>query len=200
MQAMLNLTQKWLDDTSKAFEDCSVELQYNQDRLQDMAAPCLAHKRLHHVLEKAEQGCQAGPITPQAIVRWTRRPGLPALHPSDLTFVHAVWHDKAFNVCKRGELCDATEEEFEQLQCRNEKDALRLGQGTLPGDSEGDYTDKEEENEDEDLNEHGFVRVHVVNINDRFLRQYKEAARRWLRQPMSEDSAQVNLCTLTMRL
>lgn len=187
---MQKLTALWLDTIAQELEHSIDDLQYNQTRLQDVPPPCLGYKRMHHNKTKAKQGCPADILTPQVLFKWTGRPGAAALHPFDLSFVHAVWHEQCFRIAKAAELCDATEEEYENLACRNAKDALRLGNGNLPGDS-----DEDSENIDEDDNGDGepVSRVHVLNIHERVLRQYTHAACRWL-QLNPQESLEVRVC------
>lgn len=193
---MQNLTRIWLDTITQELEHSINELNYTQTRLQDLAPPCLGHRRLHHNTTKAKQGCPADIITPQVLFKWTSRPGAAALHPFDLSFVHAVWHEQCFKIAKPAELCDATEEEYESLACRNAKDASRLGNGVLPAESSSD-DDTEDEDEDADevsaeADTASLPRLHVVNINERVHRQYTAAACRWLKLN-TNDSLEVSI-------
>lgn len=197
MQAMLNLTMSWIDDIELELRKCISELHYSQSRLQDLAPPCLGHRRSHHDRKQALQGCPPDNITPQALMKWTCRPGLPGLHPDDLSFVHAVWHEQCFNLARPGELCDAMEEEFELLECRNDADASRLGTANKPDQAEEKTEDVQEdtnapEAEGKTVQQH---RVHVLDINEGVRSQYHLAACRWLKLT-PEVSLQVclNVC------
>lgn len=195
LQAMMELTDLWIRDVARGLRDCSVELEHTQLRLGDLLPPSCEYKRMHRDQDLAKKGHPAENSTPNVIVKWTGRPGLPALHASDLSYVNAVWHERCFAVATPDEICDATDEEMEQLQCRNAKEARRVAMGL--GQEQDVSMDEEEEDRDGD-DETGdiecSVRVHVVDIHERIRAQFQDAANRWLKPVHAEEATEV--CTL----
>lgn len=192
VQAMLKLTDLWLTTIADGLKEGITTLGYDQARLHEISPPCRQYERMHHNPDKAKAGSTADHITPQMLMKWQSRPGVPYLHWSTTTYVHAVWHERCFNIAKVGELCYALPEELEALQCRNDAEAIRLGLGQGPvvceeeeeedsddgheadaDDMEGDHDDNAEAKPEVD-------RVKNVQVNERMMRQYKEAACRWL--------------------